>query len=82
MNITPSFPPSNCPLSVRLSWDARRLLVLVQWKMPAVGAYVLGLEPANCHVEGRPAERERGTLVSLQPGQAIEYNLELSVDEE
>jgi hypothetical protein len=58
------------------------LPVLVQWKMPGEGTHVLGIEPANCHLEGRAADRIRGTLVSLAPGQMVEYNLELSISEE
>ncbi len=78
----PHFPLVDGPLTVRLAWDARSLPVLVQWKMPGEGTHVLGIEPANCHVEGRAAERERGTLVLLKPGQTVEYHLELSVSRE
>ncbi len=78
----PSFPPAGRPLILRLSWEARSLPVLVQWKMPGEGTHLLGIEPANCHVEGRLAERARGTLVTLAPGQTMEYNLKLSVGEE
>ena len=78
----PHFPLMDRPVTVHLAWDARRLPVLVQWKMPAEGTHVLGIEPANCHVEGRLAERERGTLVILAPGQTMEYHLELTVSEE
>jgi hypothetical protein len=41
--------------------------VLVEWKMMGEGTYVVGVEPANCHVEGRCQERLRGTLQTLQP---------------
>lgn len=41
------------------------------------GLYVVGLEPANCHVEGRCAEREMGTLQILQPGEVRLYHLEI-----
>jgi hypothetical protein len=78
----PHFPSTGRPLTVRLAWEMRNLPVLVQWKMPGEGIHVLGIEPANCHVEGRTAERERGTLVMLAPGQVKEYNLELSLSEE
>ncbi len=78
----PHFPASNRPLTVRLAWEVSSLPVLVQWKMPGEGTHVLGIEPANCHVEGRASERARGTLVMLTPGQTIEYNLELSLSEE
>ena len=78
----PHFPLADRPLMVRLLWSARSLPVLVQWKMPGEGTHVLGIEPANCHVDGRAAERERGTLVMLAPGQAMEYHLKLTVSEE
>jgi len=69
-------------ISVRLSWDIDTLPNLVQWKMPGAGTYVLGLEPANCFVEGRAVERERGTLVFLAPGEKKSYYLELEIDGE
>jgi galactose mutarotase-like enzyme len=70
------------PVTVRLKWDAQPLPVLIQWKMPGTGMHVLGIEPANCHVEGRPAERARGTLILLDPGQSLKYHLQLSIDNE
>ena len=41
--------------------------MLTEWKSPASGDYVVGLEPGNCHVEGAAAERARGTLRMLKP---------------
>lgn len=78
----PHFPAADKPLTVRLAWKVDTLPVLVQWKMPGEGTHVLGIEPANCHVEGRAAERERGTLVILPPGQTIEHTLILTILEE
>ena len=52
---------------------------LVQWKMLGQGAYVLGIEPANCHVEGRAAERARDTLEFLQPGEKRQFHLKMGV---
>jgi len=51
----------------------------IEWKMNSEGAYVVGMEPANCLVEGRDKERERGTLQFLQPGEKREYELEIGV---
>lgn len=51
--------------------------VLAEWKMMGEGAYVVGIEPANCHVEGRAAERERGTLQVLQPLETRRYTIEV-----
>ncbi len=51
----------------------------IEWKMNGEGTYVVGMEPANCLVEGRDKERERGTLQFLQPGEKREYELEIGV---
>ena len=50
-----------------ITYDRLALPVLTEWKSPASGDYVLGLEPGNCHVEGAAAERARGTLQILKP---------------
>lgn len=78
---TPNFPTvsGKRPISLTLSWSTEQLPRLVQWKMPGAGEHVLGIEPANCHVEGRAAERERGTLVILQPGESRTYELEVEI---
>lgn len=78
----PHFPATGRPLCVQLAWDASTLPVLVQWKMPGEGIYALGLEPANCHVEGSAVEKKRGSLISLAPGQIMQYHLEISIREE
>ena len=50
-----------------------------QWKQNGAREYVVGLEPANCWVEGRAVERERGTLQFLEPGETREYHVEIGV---
>ena len=81
----PEFPLHNATgagaIQVRLSWERNSLPQLVQWKMPDSGEYVLGIEPSNCSVEGRIAEREKGNLTILQPGEQKIYKLELEVSE-
>ncbi len=72
-------PGAERPLALRLSWSVPQLPRLVQWKKPAAGVHVLGLEPANCHVEGRAAERKRGTLITLEPSEQRTYELQLDV---
>jgi len=79
----PSFPVAGGgtrSLVVRLAWETTALPRLVQWKMPSAGAHVMGIEPANCWVEGRAAERVRGTLRLLEPGESLVYDLALEVD--
>ncbi len=68
-------------LAVYLTWDVRVLPHLVQWKMPAQGTYVTGLEPANCRVEGRAIEREKGRLQVMQPGEVRRYPITIGVVE-
>ena len=51
----------------------------IEWKMNGEGTYVVGMEPANCLVEGRDKDRERGILQFLQPGEKREYELEIGV---
>jgi len=75
----PDFPVAHGggsgPLQVRVSWSLENLPRLVQWKMPTAGVYALGIEPANCYVHGRVWERENGTLITLDPGQRLRYEL-------
>lgn len=79
----PAFPcvggKGSAAVDVHLTWSTRTLPVLVEWKMPGVQTHVLGVEPANCHVEGRVAERQRGTLVTLDPGESAAYELDLEI---
>jgi hypothetical protein len=55
-------------LTLTLRWDVGTLPRLHQWVHPAPGMGVLGLEPANCSVLGRAADREQGRLPVLAPG--------------
>jgi hypothetical protein len=64
-------------LGVSLRYPLAQYPVFVEWKMMGEGIYVVGLEPANCHVEGRCKERERGSLVMLQPQETRTYQLEI-----
>ena len=51
--------------------------VLVQWKNMREGMYVVGIEPANCHVSGRVYERQMGTLQMLAPQEERKFNIEV-----
>ncbi|MFO8082622.1 MAG: aldose 1-epimerase family protein [Armatimonadota bacterium] len=68
-------------IGLALTYNTEVLPNLVQWKMPGQTTYVMGIEPANCLVEGRPTERERGTLVELEPGESRTYDLRFEVYE-
>ncbi len=69
--------PRNLSLTIRFKKDT--LPNMVQWKMMGQGHYVLGIEPANCHVTGRSQERARGTLQHLQPGEKREFRIDVEV---
>ena len=73
-------PTGPAPLNVALSWDTTTLPRLVQWRMAGAGAHVLGIEPANCHVNGRQASRESDWLVTLEPGARYTCQLALNVN--
>ena len=65
-----------------VSYRAEQLPFFTEWKMVGQVDYVVGMEPANCHVEGRARERERGTLQFLEPGERRCYELEIGVLED
>jgi hypothetical protein len=78
----PRFPvgPSNTlPVLVRLRWTADTLPSLVEWKMPRSGVYALGIEPANCDVAGRAANRKAGKLQYLGPNETVRNEAVLEV---
>lgn len=66
-------------LGVSLRYARADYPVFAEWKMMGEGLYVVGLEPANCHVEGRVRERERGTLPMLAPQTTRVYRLEVEI---
>ena len=68
-------------LSLSVRFKKATLPNLIQWKMMGQGEYVLGLEPANCLVEGRSRERARGTLQTLEPGESRDFQVEIAVSE-
>jgi hypothetical protein len=64
---------------IALTYDSSTLPEFVEWKMTGTNHFVLGLEPANCQSKGRKAERERGTLQTIAPGERREFHAELRV---
>jgi len=49
------------------------------WRMLGEGSYVVALEPSTNRVAGRHDARERGELLTLEPGERRRYDLELGV---
>jgi hypothetical protein len=68
-------------LWLRVRYQKESLPNLVQWKQMGQGAYVLGLEPSNCGVEGRAKDRARGVLQYLEPDESREFEVEIEVGE-
>ncbi|MBM3501897.1 MAG: DUF4432 family protein [Armatimonadetes bacterium] len=66
-------------LGVALRFNLNEYDQFTEWKMCAQGTYVIGLEPANCRVQGRDRDRAEGRLKTLQPGEAKTYAMEISV---
>ncbi len=64
-----------------LSYAQEMLNYFIQWKMLGVKDYVLGLEPANAHVDGRDKMREEGKLQYLQPGTSKEFEVSIHLTE-
>ncbi len=62
-----------------ISFDSNNLNYFTQWKMMGMRDYVLGLEPGNCHPDGRKKMREDGTLKILQPEEEVVYGLKVSM---
>jgi len=56
-------------LALVLRWRQAELPRFHQWVYPRWGSYALGLEPANCSVQGRAADRQAGRLPVLEPGE-------------
>lgn len=50
-----------------------------QWKMMGVRDYVLGLEPGNCHPDGRDKMRAQGKLQMLAPGQRQQFSVQVEM---
>ena len=54
-------------LGLKIQFTGEHLPYFMEWKSIASGDYVLGLEPANSSVYGRPFHEERGDLHRLAP---------------
>ena len=68
-------------LGLTLSFDASTLGHFVQWKNFVKGEYVMGLEPANCTIDGRSDAIARGQMQQLEPGQSRIYRLRFCFDD-
>jgi hypothetical protein len=76
--VNPDFEPTG-GIGLTVSWDPRQLPRMWQWRMLGPGMYLTGLEPANCGLAGRAAEREAGTLIELEPGESRRSGISIEV---
>ena len=70
-----------CGLAFEVAWRKAELPFFTQWKMMGCQEYAMGLEPGNCHPDGQSAERKNGTLRMLEPDEAVEHIVRISVRE-
>ena len=68
-------------IGLTLSFDTATLPLFVQWKNFVKGEYVMGLEPANCTIDGRSDALARGQMQFLEPGQSVTYRLKFHFDD-
>ena len=66
-------------LGFAIRWNTRNLPRFMQWKSTAAGDYVIGLEPANSSVFGRPWHEERNSVHTLAPFAAETNTLTFTV---
>lgn len=62
-----------------IRFDAKSLDYFVEWKMMGERDYVLGLEPGNCHPDGRDKLRAEKKLKFLEPDASVEYEIRLTM---
>ena len=62
-----------------MEFDTKLLDHFTQWKMMGVRDYVMGLEPGNCHPDGRDVMRKQGKLKFIDPGEVITYEIKITM---
>ncbi len=72
------FSKPDC-LGMSLTYSAATLPRFAEWKMMGEQEYVVGLEPANCGVQGRAVDEAQGLLHTLAPGETVSYDLNFNV---
>lgn len=66
-------------MGLEIRFDPRQLPFFTQWKMMGQRDYVMGLEPGNCHPDGRDKMRRDGDLTILKPGEERQFDVEVEL---
>lgn len=66
-------------IGIWMKFKKDTLPLMTQWKQMGMGEYVCGIEPCNSPVGGRKAEREKGTLKFIEPGEKVNFKLEFNI---
>ncbi len=66
-------------LAVYIKFNPEQLPYLTEWKLENIKDYVLALEPANVPCEARNVLRKRDMLPYLEPGEKIDFKVEIGV---
>jgi hypothetical protein len=66
-------------LGIVMRWSLAELPEFTQWKNPAQGAYVLGLEPGTITPIGRGPLREKGRLPMIEPLESRTISIDFEV---
>lgn len=65
-----------------MTYDTKELPFFTQWKMMGEYEYVMGLEPGNCHPDGRDVMRKQGLLEFLEPTKSRTQQIRFDFTEE
>jgi hypothetical protein len=71
----------NSGLGIYLKYSKKQLPYFIEWKQIGEGDYVVGLEPATWYPEGRNEARKRGELRFIEPGEIMEFDVEIGVQD-
>ncbi len=66
-------------LGLAFRYPRAELPILSQWQYFTQGNYVTGVEPGNCSPLGRAWNRKHDTLQYIDPGEARDYHMSISV---
>lgn len=69
----------NDGIGVYIKFKKDNLPLLNEWKMMGEGEYVVGLSPANCTPRGRDFEKSSGTLKYINPGEKLDFIIEIGL---